>query len=137
MIIMKKLLILVVLLGTVYAYGQDLNSMVKSNSATSKLLNNEYIDKIASDQVKKLTKQLNLSESQQKQTSTLVMNQLRSEKFQKILSKYTPEQLMGSDASENISKVLINDESFSKDMSGLLNSDQKSKLVSEKRKIVN
>ncbi len=111
--------------------------MMKSSNASSKLLNNDFLDKMATDQLKKLTKKLNLSEDQQKQASSLVMNQLRSEKFQKVLSKYTPDQLMSPDVSDNISKILLNDESFGKELNGLLNKEQQSKLASEKLKLVN
>jgi hypothetical protein len=134
---MKKILMMALLLVTAYTYGQDVKSMMKSSNASSKLLNNDFLDKMATDQLKKLTKKLNLSEDQQKQASSLVMNQLRSEKFQKVLSKYTPDQLMSPDVSDNISKILLNDESFGKELNGLLNKEQQSKLASEKLKLVN
>ncbi|WP_115462205.1 hypothetical protein [Winogradskyella aurantiaca] len=121
---MKKVLVIMCLLVVAMSYGQDLKSMATS-TATSKVLNNDYIDKLASDQVKKLTKKFNLSESQQTQATDLVMKQLRSDKFQSMLSKYTPEQLMSSEGSDNITKALMGSDSFKKDMGGMLDDEQK------------
>ncbi len=121
---MKKVLVITCFLVVAMSYGQDLKSMATS-TATSKVLNNDYIDKLASDQVKKLTKKFNLSESQQTQATDLVMKQLRSDKFQSMLSKYTPEQLMSTEGSDNITKALMGSDSFKKGMGGMLNEDQK------------
>lgn len=107
-----------------FSFGQDLKSMAKSTSA-SKLLNNDYLDKLASDQVKKLTKKLNLSEGQQTQATDLVMKQLRSDKFQSMLAKYTPEQLMSSTGSSEISKALMSDPNFVQGVGDMLTDEQK------------
>ena len=127
-LIMKKILLIAVLLVSAVTFGQDLKSMTQSNVSSSKLLNNDYIDKIASDQVTKLTKKLNLSEGQQKQASDLVMKQLRSEKFQEMLSKYTPDQLMSTKGSDTITQAMLGDKNFSSGLSGILDEDQQDKL---------
>ena len=133
--IMKKILVMLALLVSAVTLGQDLKSMTKSSVSSSKLLDNDYIDKIASDQVGKLTKKLNLSEGQQRQTNELIMQQLRSDKFQKMLSKYTPDQLMSSEGSDTITKAIMSEQNFNTDLSGILDEDQQdilSKILKEK-----
>jgi hypothetical protein len=98
--------------------------MTKAGVNSSKLLNNDFIDKLASDQVGKMTKKLNLSENQQTQANKLVMDQLRSEKFQKMLSKYTPDQLMSSKGSSELTSALLKDDGFSSQLSGILDKKQ-------------
>ena len=132
---MKKILVMLALLVSAVTLGQDLKSMTKSSVSSSKLLDNDYIDKIASDQVGKLTKKLNLSEGQQQQTTELIMQQLRSDKFQKMLSKYTPDQLMSSEGSDTITKAIMSEQNFNTDLSGILDEDQQdilSKILKEK-----
>ena len=121
---MKRLLLLSVFLVSAVCFGQDLKSMAKSSASSAKLMNNDFLDKLASDQVTKLTKKLNLSESQQSQANKLVMNQLRSDKFQKMLSKYTPEQLMSSKGSNDISSAMLNDKEFNSKLDGILDENQ-------------
>ena len=125
---MKKILVMLALLVSAITFGQDLKSITNSGVSSTKLLNNDYIDKIASDQVGKLTKKLNLSEGQQKQTTDLIMQQLRSDKFQKMLSKYTPDQLMSSEGSNTITKAIMSDKNFNTELSGILDEDQQDKL---------
>jgi len=126
---MKKLVILSLFLISAVSYGQTLNSLTKSAKASSaKVLNNDYLDKIASDQVNKLTKKLSLSESQQAKANKMVMGQLRSPKFQEMLSKFTPDQLMSSDASSKISEAMLKDPKFTEQLGGFLNKDQQETL---------
>jgi hypothetical protein len=126
---MKKLLILSVFFISAASLGQTLNSLTKSAKASSsKVLNNDYIDKIASDQVSKLTKKLSLSESQQTKANEMVMGQLRSPKFQDMLSKFTPEQLLSADASEKIGQAMLKDPKFTEQLGSVLNKEQQETL---------
>ncbi|MEM1002046.1 MAG: hypothetical protein AAGH46_05310 [Bacteroidota bacterium] len=124
---MKKLLMLSLFLVCAVSFGQDLKSMTKSTTA-SKVLNNDMIDKLASDQVGKITKKFGLSDKQQTQANDLVMKQLRSDKFQKMLYKYTPDQLMGAKGSEQVSQALMSDPKFTEELSGMLDESQKATL---------
>ena len=120
---------------TFLSYGQELKSLSNSANAATKMMDqSSMFDKLAGDQVKKLTKKLNLSEAQQKQVSDLVVQQLKSEKFQKLLSKYTPEQLMSSAAGDKLASSLMADDSFKKELGGVLTDDQKAKAMSGLKK---
>lgn len=128
---MKKLLFLSFALMTFLSYGQELKSISNSANAATKMMDqSSMFDKLAGDQVKKLTKKLNLSDSQQKQVTDLVVKQLKSEKFQKLLGKYSPDQLMGSAASDKLTSSLLADDSFKKELGGVLNEEQKAKAMS-------
>ena len=106
--------------------AQDLKSLSKSaEGITTTTDNNSFIDKFAGDQVKKLTKKLNLSEKQQSQVSDLVVSQLKSEKVQKLISSYAPNQLMGSAAQDKISKTVMGNSAFQNGMDKILTDEQK------------
>lgn len=65
---MKKLIILIVALSVLSVQAQSLKTLTdKAEKATESVDQSSFIDKFAGDQVKKLTKKLNLSESQQTQ----------------------------------------------------------------------
>ena len=87
-----------------------------------------FIDKFAGDQVKKLTKKLNLSEKQQSQVSNLVVSQLKSDKFQKLIGSFSPDQLLSGKANKDVSKSLMKDENFQSGMGDILTDDQKKKM---------
>ena len=121
---MKKLLFLFLALGMMQVSGQNLTSLSKSATSSS----NSMIESLATDQVKSLTKKLNLNESQQEQVSGLVVSQLKSEKFQKLLSGIGVDKLSGSGVSEKTNKqvqnTLLLDKDFQKGMGSILNEDQ-------------
>jgi len=106
--------------------AQDLKSLSKSAEGMTKATdNNSFVEKFAGDQVKKLTKKLNLSEKQQTQVSNLVVSQLKSEKVQKLISSFSPDQLMGSAAQNEISKTVMGNSSFQNGMDKILTDEQK------------
>ena len=81
---MKKLIILFVILAAFSVEAQSLKTLTdKVETTAAPLDQSSFIDKLAGDQVKKLTKKLNLSDAQQTQVSDLVVSQLKSDKFQK------------------------------------------------------
>ncbi|TYA53166.1 hypothetical protein [Formosa maritima] len=121
---MKKLLFLFFAFSMMQVSAQNLSSMSKSvSSSTSSLIEN-----LASDQVENLTKKLNLNEKQQKQVSVLVVSQLKSEKFQKMIGSLGTDKLMGSgdksDQTEKIQSALMSDDNFQKGMSTILDEKQ-------------
>ena len=122
---MKLIAILFFSLFALGAQAQNLNSLSKAAASATSMLDDDTIGKIAGDQVMKLAKKLNLSEPQQKKVTDLVVNQLKTEKFQKMLSNYSGDELMGSEASDDISKELMTDASFNKDLDKVLTDDQK------------
>ena len=132
---MKKIVLLLVLtFVSVQTYAQDLNSL--SKKATESTSSSYLIDKLAGDQVKKFTKKLNLSEAQQEQVSSLVVSQLKSDKFSKLISGFSPDKLLGSgskeEQSDKLTKALASDPEFQKDMGDILNEEQKATMESLK-----
>ncbi len=120
---MKKLLIIALALFGMQLSAQDMKSLGSSVSNES----SSMIDQVAGDQVKKLTKKLNLSESQQNMVSDLVVSQLKSPKFQKLIGD-SASKLLGSGSSDdldNISRALLDEPEFQNDMKKVLNDDQK------------
>ncbi|SFN93057.1 hypothetical protein SAMN04487989_106158 [Bizionia echini] len=121
---MKKLLLIAIALVGMQLSAQNLNSLSSAASSES----SSMIDKLASDQVKKLTKKLNLNESQQKMASDLVVSQLKSPKFQKLIGD-SAGKLLGSSGSsdqlDDISRALLDEPKFQDDMKKVLDEDQK------------
>ncbi len=123
---MKKLIILFVTLATFSVEAQSLKTLTdKAETATKSVDQSSFIDKLAGDQVKKLTKRLNLSVKQQTQVSDLVVTQLKSPKFQKLIGSFSPEQLLSGGANKDVSKALTNDANFNGGMDKVLTEDQK------------
>ncbi|MCO4822513.1 MAG: hypothetical protein KC469_10625 [Flavobacteriaceae bacterium] len=125
---MKKLLFICFAFIAIQLSAQDLNSMAGSalGGDTSSL-----IDGFAADQVKSLTKKLNLSEAQQEQVSGLVVSTLKSDKFKKLLGNLDPSALMGSsDKKAEVKDALMKDENFKKGMNDILTDEQKTKMKS-------
>jgi len=126
---MKKLLILLTLLMAYNVQAQSMKSLTDKVEKTAGASDSSsFIDKFAGDQVKKLTKKLNLSEKQQSLISNLVVSQLKSDKFQKLINRFSPEQLLSGKANEDLSKSLMTDENFKSGMGDILNDDQKKKM---------
>lgn len=127
---MKKVLFLFFALSMIQVSGQDLKSLTGSATSSS----SSMIEGLASDQVKSLTKKLNLNESQQNQVSGLVVSQLKSEKFQKMIGGLNADKLMGSSdkgsQTEQISKTLMEDKDFQKGMNSILDDKQKKAMNS-------
>ena len=123
---MKKLIILLLTLAAFSVEAQSLKTLTdKAETATESVDQSSFIDKLAGDQVKKLTKKLNLSDKQQTQVSDLVVTQLKSDKFQKLIGSFSPEQLLSGGSNNTVSKALANDAGFKSDMDKILNEDQK------------
>ena len=121
---MKKLLFLFFACCMMQVNGQTLSSMSKSATSSS----SSMIESLATDQVENLTKKLNLNETQQKQVSGLVVSQLRTEKFQKLLKNVGTEKLLASDesskANEYVQNALLTDPDFKKEMGTILDDKQ-------------
>jgi hypothetical protein len=133
---MKKLILLFTLLAAFSVNAQSLKTMTdKVEKTAGSSDQSSFIDKFAGDQVKKLTKKLNLSETQQTQASDLVVSQLKSPKFQKLIGSFSPEQLLSGGAKKEVTKALENDDSFKSGMSDILTDEQKSKAKETKTKM--
>ena len=121
---MKKLLFLLIAFSMMQVSAQTLSSASK-NATTS---NGTMIERLATDQVKSLTKKLDLNKTQQEQVSGLVVNQLKSEQFQKLLSDLSVDKVTGSGVSEKsheqIQNALLLDKEFVKGMGSILDEDQ-------------
>lgn len=121
---MKKLLFLFFAFGMMQISAQDLSSMSKSDASSS----NSMVEGLAADQVKSLTKKLNLNEAQQEQVSSLVVSLLKSKKFKKIISNSGTDKLSSSKDSSNqtdkIQLALLSDESFQNEMIPILDEIQ-------------
>ena len=134
---MKKLIILFLAFVTMQVSSQNLESL--SSKATEATSSSSLIDKLAGDQVKKLTKKLNLSESQQEQVSGLVVSQLKSEKFSKLISDFSTDKLLGSNSSkeeksDKLTEALANDPEFKSKLIPILDEEQNAKLLSSSEK---
>tara|TARA_R110002012_G_scaffold17930_5_gene66738 strand:+ start:46850 stop:47242 length:393 start_codon:yes stop_codon:yes gene_type:complete len=119
---MKKLLLIVLALVSMQLTAQNLKSL--SSAATGE--SSSIIDQLAGDQVKKFTKKLNLNEEQQNMASDLVVSQLKSPKFQKLMGD-SAGKLLGSgssDKSEDITKALLAEPEFQKKMTEVLDEKQ-------------
>lgn len=121
---MKKLLFLFFAFCMMQVSAQTLSSVSKSTTSSS----SSMIEGLAADQVKNLTKKLNLNESQQEQVSGLVVSQLKTEKFQKILKNVGADKLLGSGDSSKVTNqvqnALLTDPNFKKDMDSILDDEQ-------------
>lgn len=120
---MKKLIILSLAFVTLQLSAQDLKSLTSKATSSSSL-----IEGLAADQVKKLTKSLNLSEAQQSQVSDLVVSQLKSDKMSKLIGSLSPDKLLGSSTTEEnnakITDALNSDPEFQKELKTILDEDQ-------------
>ena len=121
---MKKLVFLFCVFTMMHVSGQNLKSLSKSVPAAG----DPMLMELAGNQVKSLTKKLSLNESQQEMVSGLVMSQLKSEKFQKLISSLGADSLVNSsekdDATNKIQSALLNDQDFQKGMSSIINKNQ-------------
>lgn len=121
---MKKLLFLFFAFCMMHVSAQTLSSVSKSATSSS----SSMIQGIAADQVKNLTKKLNLNESQQEQVSGLVVSQLKTEKFQKLLKNVGADKLLSSGDSdkvtEQVQNALLTDSDFRKEMGTVLDDKQ-------------
>jgi len=124
---MKKLIILTMAFVTLQLSAQDLKSL--SSKATS---SSSLIEGLAADQVKKLTKSLNLNDSQQSQVSDLVVSQLKSDKMSKLIGGFSTDKLLGSNSNEDnsakVTEALNSDPEFQKELRSILDEDQKQKF---------
>jgi hypothetical protein len=133
---MKKLIILFVVLASFSIEAQSLKTMTdKVEKEVPSVDQSSFLDKFAGDQVKKYTKKLNLSEKQQSQVSDLVVSQLKSPKFQKLMGSFSPEQLLAGGANKDISQALSTDTDFKRGMDNILTDEQKGKAKKTKSKM--
>jgi len=127
---MKKILFLFLALSIMQVSGQNLKSLTGGETSSS----TSMIEGLAADQVKSLTKKLNLSENQQDQVSGLVVSQLKSEKFQKMIGGLNADKLTESSdkgtQTEQIGKALMEGKDFQKGMSSILDDKQKETMRS-------
>jgi len=136
---MKKLIILFLAFVTMQVSSQNLESLSSKATEATSSSSSSLIDKLAGDQVKKLTKKLNLSESQQEQVSGLVVSQLKSEKFSKLISDFSTDKLLGSSSSkeeksDKLTEALANDPEFKSKLIPILDEEQNAKLLSSSEK---
>jgi hypothetical protein len=125
---MKKLIFLFFAFTVMHVSGQNLKSLSKSVTSAG----GPMIEGLAADQVKSLTKKLNLNESQQEMVSGLVVSQLKSEKFQKLIGNLGGNSMMNSmmnssdkDATtKKIESALLNDQEFQNGMSSIIDENQ-------------
>lgn len=123
---MKHLIFILFALVAFNVEAQSLKTLTdKVEKASESGSQSSFVDKFAEDQVKKLTKKLNLSESQQAKVSEFVVSQLKSDKFQKLLSSFSPEQLLSGSAKKEVSEVLKSDPDFKSGIDDILTDDQK------------
>lgn len=131
---MKKLIIIFVLLVAFSVEAQSKKTMtdkVKVESVSTS--QSTFLDQFANVQVKKFTKILKLSEQQQSQVSDLVMTQLKSPKFQKLIGSMSSEKLSSGAANKDFSVALENDTDFKNSMNVILTEDQKVKMKKTKK----
>ena len=121
---MKKLIFLFFAFTVMHVSGQNLKSLSKSVTSAG----GPMIEGLAADQVKSLTKKLNLNESQQEMVSGLVVSQLKSEKFQKLIGNLGGNSMMNSSdkdaTTKKIESALLNDQEFQKGMSSIIDENQ-------------
>lgn len=131
---MKKLLFLFFAFCMMQVTGQTLSSAAKSATSSG----SSMIEGLASDQVKSLTKKLNLNDAQQEQVSALVVSQLKSENFQKLLGGAGGSALVSSNKGDNttdkIQSALLNDQDFQKGMGSILDENQMKTMESYRPK---
>ncbi|EGV44703.1 hypothetical protein BZARG_1595 [Bizionia argentinensis JUB59] len=112
---MRKILVIVLALAGMQLSAQD----SKINKESSFEQSNSIIDKLAADQVVMLSKKLNLTKPQQKLTTDLIIKQLKSDKFQKIMAtKHDDNQ------SEVINRTLLEVPEFILQLTELLSEEQ-------------
>ena len=127
-------LVLIALFLSMQFSAQNLGSLTKkaTEATSSSSLSSSLIDGFAADQVKNLTKKLNLSESQQEQVSGLVVSQLKSDKFQKLLGSFGTSSLTGAtdEQKDKVTEALYSDPDFKEGLNDILDDDQKKTLSS-------
>ncbi|MBS3737990.1 MAG: hypothetical protein KGY51_03205 [Psychroflexus sp.] len=126
---MKNTFILLCLVFSFSLNAQDLKSLTKSASETTEEVGKtSFIEKFAGDQVKQLARKLSLSDKQQAMVSDLVVSQLKTEKFQNLISGFSPSQLMGSKAQTKIADSLMKSKGFNSGLDKVLSDKQKKML---------
>lgn len=119
---MKKILFIFFAFTMMQTMGQELTPLSPSDAKT-------ITENVSTEQMKLLTDRLNLNEAQQGVIASMVSSQLKSNKFQKILSNIGVEKLMDKsktdEVNEQIQNTLLLDESFKKTMGYVLDANQK------------
>lgn len=122
---MKNTLIILCLTFAFNLSAQDLKSLSDAKDSVSNSAQSSFIENFAGDQVKKLAKKLNLSDTQQTQVSNLVVSQLNTDKFQKLINSFSPTQLMAGKAQDKIADSLMKDNDFKSGLDNVLSEEQK------------
>ena len=125
---MKKLVFLFFAFAVMQVSAQKLSS--SENNASS---NRSTVENLAANQVKDLTQILDLNEKQQSQVSLFIVNQLKSNKFQNLVSGIGSDKATGQDdeieQTGEIGAALLLDDSFQKEINSVLNEKQKLALI--------
>ena len=125
---MKKLVFLFFAFAVMQVSAQKLSS--SENNASS---NRSTVENLAANQLKDLTQILDLNEKQQSQVSLFIVNQLKSNKFQNLVSGIGSDKATGPDdeieQTGEIGAALLLDDSFQKEINSVLNEKQKLALI--------
>lgn len=125
---MKKLVFLFFAFAVMQVSAQKLSS--SENNASS---NRSTVENLAANQLKDLTQILDLNEKQQSQVSLFIVNQLKSNKFQNLVSGIGSDKATGQDdeieQTGEIGAALLLDDSFQKEINSVLNEKQKLALI--------
>lgn len=111
--------------------SSDVTDKATSVKAEAVPSTNSLIDSFAADQVSTLTKKLNLDKGQQEQVTSLIVSQLKTDKYSKLLSSATDNAVGSSSMAKqkgDLTKALYTDPSFQKKLSSILTKDQNIKL---------
>lgn len=101
----------------------------KGDIASEKTSLKTDLESVSNMQTKKLTKFLNLSDSQIKLVSELVGKHLKSEKYADLIAKFSGNQMnkavQKTEGFDPLSAELYNDKDFTKDINEVLDDKQK------------
>lgn len=130
---MKKIVLLLVLLGVTSLAAQDMGSL--KSAATEATSSDSMIEQLADNQIKSLTQKFNLSEAQATQVSSLVKQVMKSPKFTKMLGKYSPDKLLSGNGTDMLQGALLGNNSFMKGMEDIVSTDQLDLMKKAKQKL--
>jgi hypothetical protein len=125
---MKNLFILLFAFSMLQVTGQDKSAISENTRAIS----DSAIERLAEDQLKNLTEKLSLNPAQQQVASNMVLSQLKTEKFQKLLGSIGANNLVVADESnkinEKVQNALFLDKDFKKSMGFILDAKQRQSM---------
>ena len=125
---MKNLFILLFAFSMFQVTGQDKSAISENTTAIS----DSAIERLAEDQLKNLTEKLSLNPAHQQVASNMVLSQLKTEKFQKLLGSIGANNLVVADESnkinEKVQNALFLDKDFKKSMGFILDAKQRQSM---------